>query len=693
MFNRIILFLTLFFAGSYCSFAQLGIGTTSPDASAVLDLPSTSSGFLTPRMTSANKTTLSSANPANSLLIYQTDGTPGFYYNSGTPAAPVWTYWFTHPGWGNPPRIAFWGSTGFVISHPELSWDTTAIRIGIGTSNPTAKLSLVGTTDDYLLKVQANATQAVDIMRIIDGNTGARFFTFDNAGRMIVRGTGTTTANNLFHLSAYNGAPTASIGSSIFEIDCDASSGSELVIRLSESDATTRAGLILMKSNGTLQAPTSIANGDRGSYMAFVGYYAAAWNEISNIWSYYLGNGTTRLEDFRFLTANNGAPAERVRLDYPGDLGIGATAFTAGNREKLLVNSAGTTVNNIDAYGDINNSLKVNIQNFSSGTGASSDIVATNNTGTETTNYINLGINSSGYATAAYSITDANDGYLYNVGNNLVIGTGLSSSTKSIIFFTGGMSDLNERMRISSSGQLGIGTTAPDASSIVDISSTSDGILIPRMTSAQRTAIATPATGLLVYQTDGTNGFYSYSGSWGLMAQVYSAGSGLTLTGNSFSINAPLTVSLGGTGSTTINAGYILSGTGTSALTATENLFWDNTNSRLGIGTTSLTRALEIEGDIRFGTNGTAISNIIKATVTKNVASIPANSSGIEYFVVSNATTTSAVFISPQNALNAGIIISYAKVKNTDTVEVRFYNDTGGALDPASMDFYITLFD
>jgi hypothetical protein len=53
----------------------------------------------------------------------------------------------------------------------------------------------------------------------------------------------------------------------------------------------------------------------------------------------------------------------------------------------------------------------------------------------------------------------------------------------------------------------------PDNSAMLDVSSTDKGILIPRMTEAQRTAIATPATGLLVYQNDGTEGFYYFDGS------------------------------------------------------------------------------------------------------------------------------------------------------------------------------------
>ena len=61
--------------------------------------------------------------------------------------------------------------------------------------------------------------------------------------------------------------------------------------------------------------------------------------------------------------------------------------------------------------------------------------------------------------------------------------------------------------------QVGIGTTTPNSSAALDITSTDSGILIPRMTEAQRTAILTPATGLLVYQTDNTTGFWFYNGS------------------------------------------------------------------------------------------------------------------------------------------------------------------------------------
>jgi hypothetical protein len=61
--------------------------------------------------------------------------------------------------------------------------------------------------------------------------------------------------------------------------------------------------------------------------------------------------------------------------------------------------------------------------------------------------------------------------------------------------------------------QVGVGTNSPNASASLDVSSTSKGFLPPRMTALQRAAIASPATGLLVYQTDGTSGVYVYNGS------------------------------------------------------------------------------------------------------------------------------------------------------------------------------------
>ena len=64
-----------------------------------------------------------------------------------------------------------------------------------------------------------------------------------------------------------------------------------------------------------------------------------------------------------------------------------------------------------------------------------------------------------------------------------------------------------------SDGSAGVGTITPNASALFEMVSTSKGLLMPRMTKAQRDAIASPAAGLLIYQTDNTPAFYFYNGS------------------------------------------------------------------------------------------------------------------------------------------------------------------------------------
>ena len=71
--------------------------------------------------------------------------------------------------------------------------------------------------------------------------------------------------------------------------------------------------------------------------------------------------------------------------------------------------------------------------------------------------------------------------------------------------------------------QVGINTETPDASAALDIVSTTGGLLVPRMTETQRDDINSAATGLMIYQTDGTAGFYYYNGSsWATLGSATS---------------------------------------------------------------------------------------------------------------------------------------------------------------------------
>lgn len=120
---------------------------TARDNSAVLEVNSTNQGVLVPRLTLVQRNAI--ASPAHSLMIYQTDNTPGYYFNSGTPLSPVWQRFYPATGSevlgsGSATRVAFWDGANSLSSNSNLYWDNTNSRLGIGTLTPNSALQLQG---------------------------------------------------------------------------------------------------------------------------------------------------------------------------------------------------------------------------------------------------------------------------------------------------------------------------------------------------------------------------------------------------------------------------------------------------------------------------------------------------------------------------------------------------------------------
>ena len=106
------------------------------------------------------------------------------------------------------------------------------------------------------------------------------------------------------------------------------------------------------------------------------------------------------------------------------------------NPEKFGVYAGVTdSFNLISAHGTIDNYLQINVSNLSSGSTASSDIVATNDVGNEDSNYIDMGINSSQFSNTNF-VGRANDAYLYSTGSDLYIGN--ASVGQKVVIFNGG---------------------------------------------------------------------------------------------------------------------------------------------------------------------------------------------------------------------------------------------------------------
>ena len=92
-----------------------------------------------------------------------------------------------------------------------------------------------------------------------------------------------------------------------------------------------------------------------------------------------------------------------------------------------------------------------------------------------------------------------------------------------------------------------------DSSAILDVKSTSKGLLIPRVTKAQRDAIVNPANGLMVFQTDNFPGLYAFNNGWALTGDNFGnhvAGKDINLNGFRITNNNPNTgLTLGVNGS------------------------------------------------------------------------------------------------------------------------------------------------
>ena len=172
--------------------------------------------------------------------------------------------------------------------------------------------------------------------------------------------------------------------------------------------------------------------------------------------------------------------------------------------------------------------------------------------------------------------------------------------------------------------QVGIGTETPNASSLLELSSTSKGLLVPRMTENQKNAISSPAQGLLIFQTNGTIGFYSYDGSnW--LHLIHGSSQGLYFgpgTGNGDN-NLAVGTSLGsGTGkrNTAIGSRALESYSGTSFDNNTAVGYYALQKVTTGQQNTGL--GAEVMFELTSGSHNTAIGaqTIINSTGSGNTA-------------------------------------------------------------------------
>jgi len=367
-------------------------------------------------------------------------------------------------------------------------------NLGIGTTSPNRKLEVGGTSTAYMgFNSTSNRRYTVGSESlgfiVYDDTASAYRMVIDASGNLVIGDTsgsyrldvkgstgngiayrdGTvinylgTTGSNLGFLGTLTNHPVAFLTNATERMRLDTSGNlgigtSSPTAKLNIYEPTAAAARIRVLANGAQQAALQLAgNGTTFGTTSFDLFQDGG----SDAYVYQRANA-----NLIFATNNT----ERMRLDSSGNLGIGTTSPGSTLDVRFATNPVtdnGLGLNAIRSYvtaalaADIGGAVTFGGTSTSGGALASFGQIAGRKENATSSNYA---------------------GYLQFVTNNS----------------TGTMA---ERMRLDSSGNLGIGTSSPNASAILDAQRTTKGVRMPNMTTTQKNAIASPAAGLMVFDT------------------------------------------------------------------------------------------------------------------------------------------------------------------------------------------------
>ena len=380
-----------------------------------------------------------------------------------------------------------WGDIGGTLS------DQTDLNTALSGKVPTTRtLTINGTTQD----LSADRTFTISTGITI----GTTAITSGTVGRVLFEGTGNVVQEsaNLFW-DATNNRLGIGTSSPLSPLDV-VTSAVTIYPRLRTTSTASNTDVGLRFQDGT----TGTANNK--------GLYVGRASSINYLWTYEaepLVFGTNNTERVRVF-GSTGNVAINTTTDAGFRLDVNGTARVSGNLTvatgfQFLFNNT-----NVGLYRDAN-TLRLGgfggIEFLASAAAISSQTIRMKifDTGnvlinTTTDAGFKLDVNGTARVQGSLSLTAGNvinignvQALAPNTGNDLMVGFNNSLLT----FYTGN----NPVGRFFSTGNFAIGTTTDVASSKLTIQSTTQGFLPPRMTTTQKNAIATPATGLQVYDT------------------------------------------------------------------------------------------------------------------------------------------------------------------------------------------------
>jgi hypothetical protein len=233
--------------------------------------------------------------------------------------------------------------------------------------------------------------------------------------------------------------------------------------RVKQTSTTAGTGTITLTGSSVgFQSFTAVGNGNV-TYYAIVDPITGDW-EV-NYGTYTTSGATLTRTNPPLSSSAAGAlvsfagNAKDVFVTYPSEKAIyeevsGNVLIDGG--PITVVGTGVTTYTTFGAalaemYANVNSFAQLYAQNLSNGSSASTDIVAYNNLGDGTNNFIDMGIASSNYTEVAFPIFTPASGYLYNDGGELLIGT--ATATKDVLLFAGGVAATDWAARISGTNQ------------------------------------------------------------------------------------------------------------------------------------------------------------------------------------------------------------------------------------------------
>jgi hypothetical protein len=476
-----LMFMILCLLGFHCLQAQVKIGGTPgpPNSSAILELESSSRGMLVPRLTTTQRNAI--ASPAKGLLVYDST-VKAYYYHDGAAwqpfakAGPDGTGWTTTGNTGTNPSTNFIGTTdkqNFAIrtNNAERVRVDTNGNVGIGTTTPHAPLQLSNVLGNRKLVLWESGDNDHQFYGFgVNGGT-LRYQSQDS--HVFYRG---VDANNSAEMMRINASGQVGMGGIVPDfsaaLDVTSTSRGVLIPRLT----TTQRNAIVFPAKGLLVYDSTVKgfyyhDGAAWQPFAKAGPDGSGWSTTGNTGTNPSTNfiGTADKQNVAIRTNN----IERVRVDSNGNVGIGTATPHA------LLQFPNTLDNRKLVLWESGN----------------------------------------------------NDNQFYGFGVN-PYGLRYQSNSAHVFYTAVDADNSTEQMRITNAGNVGIGNDAPHSSALLDITSTSKGVLVPRLTTAQRNAIGSPGKGLLVYDSTVKAYYYHDGAAWQPFATGGSAGTGWSTTGN-----------------------------------------------------------------------------------------------------------------------------------------------------------------